>query len=96
MSGLKVSSLVRKCVFWITYFGSTISKISSFKNALFRYSFVHSDFFCLLTISHEQLSPKPINHTIFCNNSISSLRLKYISQTVKNVLLLSAENTKKQ
>ena len=28
--------------------------------------------FCLPTISHEQLSPKPINHTIFCNNSILS------------------------
>ena len=29
--------------------------------------------FCLPTISHEQLSPKPINHTIFRNNSVSSL-----------------------
>ena len=44
-------------------------------------------FFCLPTISHEQLSPKPINHTIFCNNSISSLCTS---------LLLSAENTKKK
>ena len=28
--------------------------------------------FCLSTISQKQLSPKPINHTIFCNNSILS------------------------
>ena len=28
--------------------------------------------FCLPTISHKQLSPKPINHTVFCNNSILS------------------------
>ena len=30
------------------------------------------NFFCLPTISHEQLSPKFINHTIFRNNSILS------------------------
>ena len=29
-------------------------------------------FFCLRTISHEQLSPKPINHIVFYKNSISS------------------------
>ena len=33
--------------------------------------FTHK-FFYLSTISHEQLSPKPINHTIFCNKPIIS------------------------
>ena len=61
-------------ILWMIYFGATIWKISTFKNTGFRYSFVHSKFFwCLPTISHEQLSPKPTNHTIFCNNSVSSL-----------------------
>ena len=32
----------------------------------------HQFFWYLSTISHEQLSPKPINHTIFCKNSIIS------------------------
>ena len=32
-------------ILWITYFGFTISKISTFKNAGFRYSFVHAEIF---------------------------------------------------
>ena len=30
-------------------------------------------FLCLPAISHEQISPKPINRTIFCNNSTQYL-----------------------
>ena len=45
-------------------------KIQDFGIPLFTQKF----FCCLPTISHEQFSPKPINHTIFCNNSkLSSL-----------------------
>ena len=55
-------------------------------------------FLCLPAISHEQISPKPINRTIFCNNSTQYLLfvLKCIFQTVTNFLLLSAVYTKKQ
>ena len=73
-----------------------LAKFQRLKMQDFGIPLFNQKFFCVLPIPHKQLSPKPINHTIFCNNSISSLRLKYISQTVKNVLLLSAENTKKQ
>ena len=64
-----------------------LTKFQRLKMQDFIILFFTQKFFCLLTISHEQLSPKPINHTIFCNNSISSLCTS---------LLLSAENTKKK
>ena len=34
--------------------------------------FTQKCFWYLSTISHKQLSPKPIKHTIFCKNSIIS------------------------
>ena len=90
----------------IMYFGATINKISTFKNTYFGIPLFSQKFFWYLsTISHKQLSPKPINHTVFCNNSIMSSMCtaqtvtyvaQYIAQTVTNVLLLSPENKKNQ
>ena len=49
-------------------------KIQNFSIPLFTQKF----FWYLSTKSHEQLSPKPNNHTIFCNNSIASSICTYI------------------
>ena len=46
-----------------------LAKFQCLKIQDFGISLFTQKFFCLHTISHEQLSPKPINHTIFCNNS---------------------------
>ena len=51
----------------------SLAKFSRLKMQYFGIPLFTEKFFCFPTISHEQLSPKPINHTIFCNNSISSL-----------------------
>ena len=89
----------------IMCFGATINKISTFKNTYFGIPlFIQKFFWYLSAISHKQLSPKPINHAIFCNNSrMSSMCTaqtvtyvaQYIAQTVTNVLLLSPKNKKK-
>ena len=52
---------------WIIGFWATISKMSTIKNTGFWNSFVDWTFFY---ISTERLSSKPINHTIFCKNSM--------------------------
>ena len=78
------------------YFEATISKISTFKNTGFRYSFAPSEIFLIfIHISYEQLSPKLSIHTIFCKNSIIlSCVLKRIARTMTKFLLLSTEGTK--
>ena len=50
-----------------------LAKFQRLKMQDFGIPLLTQKFFCLPTISHEQLNPKPIKHTIFCNNSISSL-----------------------
>ena len=49
-------------------------KIQDFTIPLLTQHFFFFFWIFLPTISHEQLSPKPINHTIFCKNAISSSR----------------------
>ena len=51
-----------------------LAKCQHLKTQHFGISLLTQKFLCLPTISHKQLSPKPINHTIFCNKSVSSLR----------------------
>ena len=49
-----------------------LAKLQRLKRQDFGIPLFTQTFFCLPTIPHEQLSPKSINHIIFCNNSISS------------------------
>ena len=57
-----------------------LAKFQHLKTQHFGISLFTLKFLCLPTISHKQLSPKPINHTIFYNNSD-------ISETATNLLL---------
>ena len=46
-----------------------LAKFQCLKMQDFSIPLFSQKFFCLPTISHQQLSPTPINRTIFCDNS---------------------------